>query len=393
VVRAGQKVEKGDIIADGPATFNGELALGHNVVVAFMPWCGYNFEDAIILSESLVKDDKFTSIHIEEFECQVRDTKAGMEEITREIPNVGEEALRKLDEDGIVMVGARVKSGDILVGKVTPKGETDLSPEERLLRAIFGEKAGDVRDASLKAPPGMEGIVVDIKVFSRRERDDRSKAEEKKKTERLRRALKKEETRIKSMRDEKLHELMDNETSERLVHAESGEIILRANTKLTLDKLKTIDFDHVQWGMPILQDPAADKRVKRVLEAAGRALEKVTAAAREGRRARDARRRAAAGRRQAGQGVHRAQAQDLRRRQDGGPAREQGRRGQDRSGRGHAVPAGRHAGRDHPQPARRTEPYESRADPRDASRLGGVEGGDVLFDVGVRRRDDRRDQR
>jgi DNA-directed RNA polymerase subunit beta len=276
VVRVGQKVEKGDIIADGPATHDGELALGHNVLVAFMPWCGYNFEDAIILSESLVKDDKFTSIHIEEFECQVRDTKAGMEEITREIPNVGEEALRKLDDDGIVMVGARVKSGDILVGKVTPKGETDLSPEERLLRAIFGEKAGDVRDASLKAPPGMEGLVVDIKVFSRRERDERSKAEEKKKLERLRRALKKEETRIKQMRDEKLHELMEDQTSERLVHAETGEIILRANTKLAKDKLVAIDFDHVQWGMPIVQDQAVDKKVKRVLEAAGRAVEKAT---------------------------------------------------------------------------------------------------------------------
>jgi DNA-directed RNA polymerase subunit beta len=274
VVLPGQKVEKGDIIADGPATHHGELALGHNVLVAFMPWCGYNFEDAIILSESLVKNDQFTSIHIEEFECQVRDTKAGMEEITREIPNVGEEALRKLDEDGVIMIGARVKSGDILVGKVTPKGETDLSPEERLLRAIFGEKAGDVRDASLKAPPGMEGIVVDIKVFSRRERDDRSKAEEKKKIERLRRVLKKEETRIKQMRDEKLHELMVDQTSERMVHAESGEVIVRANTKLALDKLKSIDFDFVQWGMPILQDAAVDKKVKRVFEAAGRALEK-----------------------------------------------------------------------------------------------------------------------
>jgi DNA-directed RNA polymerase subunit beta len=223
-----------------------------------------------------VKEDKFTSIHIEEFECQVRDTKAGMEEITREIPNVGEEALRKLDDEGVVMIGARVKSGDILVGKVTPKGETDLSPEERLLRAIFGEKAGDVRDASLKAPPGMEGIVVDIKVFSRRERDDRSKSEEKKRIERLRRALKKEETRIKQMRDEKLWELLEEQTSERLVHAESGEIIVRANTKLTLEKLKTIDFDHVQWGMPLVQDAAVDKKVKRVLEAAHRALEKVS---------------------------------------------------------------------------------------------------------------------
>ncbi len=274
LVRVGDKIEKGQIIADGPATCDGELALGHNVLVAFMPWCGYNFEDAIIVGESLVREDKFTSIHIEEFECQVRDTKAGMEEITREIPNVGEEALRKLDEDGIIMVGARVKSGDILVGKVTPKGETDLSPEERLLRAIFGEKAGDVRDASLKAPPGMEGIVVDIKLFSRRERDDRGKAEEKKKLERLRRVLRKEEVRIKEIRDERLHELLDGQTSERLVHAESGEIVVRANTKLTIDRLKEIDFDHVQWGMPIVQDANMDRRVKKVIEAAQRALER-----------------------------------------------------------------------------------------------------------------------
>jgi DNA-directed RNA polymerase subunit beta len=274
LVRVGEKVEKGQIIADGPATCDGELALGHNVLVAFMPWCGYNFEDAIIVSEAFVRDDKFTSIHIEEFECQVRDTKAGMEEITREIPNVGEEALRKLDEDGVIMIGARVKSGDILVGKVTPKGETDLSPEERLLRAIFGEKAGDVRDASLKAPPGMEGIVVDIKVFSRRERDERGKADEKKKLERLRRALRKEETRIREMRDEKLHELMDGQTSERLVHAETGEIIVRANTKYTMERMADIDFDHVQWGMPIVQDDSTDRRVKKVLEAANRALEK-----------------------------------------------------------------------------------------------------------------------
>jgi DNA-directed RNA polymerase subunit beta len=276
LVRVGDKVEKGQAIADGPATSNGELALGHNVLVAFMPWCGYNFEDAIIVSEGLVRRDLFTSIHIEEFECQVRDTKAGMEEITREIPNVGEEALRKLDEDGVVMIGARVKSGDILVGKVTPKGETDLSPEERLLRAIFGEKAGDVRDASLKAPPGMEGIVVDIKVFSRRDRDERGKADEKKRVERLRRALKKEETRIKALRDEKVHELMNDQTSERLVHAETGEVLVRVNTKLTLDKLQQIDFDHVQWGVPMLQDEATDRKVKRVFEAANRALEKAT---------------------------------------------------------------------------------------------------------------------
>ena len=184
-MREGERVEVGQILADGPSTSAGELALGRNVLVAFMPWGGYNFEDAIIVSEGLIKSDIFTSIHIEEFELQVRDTKQGMEEITREIPNVGDDAVRDLDEDGIIRIGAPVKSGDILVGKVTPKGETDLTPEERLLRAIFGDKAGDVRDASLKAPPGMDGVVIDIKVFSRKEKDETTKKQERLKLDRL----------------------------------------------------------------------------------------------------------------------------------------------------------------------------------------------------------------
>ena len=157
IVEQGQRVKKGDVLADGPSTDEGELALGRNVLVAFMPWRGYNFEDAILVSERLVKDDYFTSIHIEEFEIEARDTKLGPEEITRDIPNVSEAALKDLDDSGIVRIGATVKPGDILVGKVTPKGETQLTPEEKLLRAIFGEKAGDVRDASLKVPPGIEG--------------------------------------------------------------------------------------------------------------------------------------------------------------------------------------------------------------------------------------------
>jgi len=184
-VAEGAKVKKGQVIADGPATREGELALGRNVLCAFMPWGGYNFEDAILVSEKLIKDDVFTSIHIEEFELQVRDTKRGVEEITREIPNVSEEAVKNLDEEGVIRIGARVRQGDILVGKVTPKGEQELSPEERLLKAIFGDKAGDVRDASLKAPPGMDGIVIDIKVFSRREKDEGTKVQEKKKIEKV----------------------------------------------------------------------------------------------------------------------------------------------------------------------------------------------------------------
>ncbi|MCL4218313.1 MAG: DNA-directed RNA polymerase subunit beta, partial [Candidatus Hydrogenedentes bacterium] len=170
IVQKGDRVEAGQILADGPATQGGELALGRNVLVAFMPWEGYNFEDAILISEELVKDDTFTSIHIQVFDLEARDTKLGPEEITRDIPNVSEDALRNLDESGIVRIGAKVKHGDILVGKVTPKGETELAPEEKLLRAIFGEKAEDVRDASLTVPPGTEGVIVDVKVSSRRDK-------------------------------------------------------------------------------------------------------------------------------------------------------------------------------------------------------------------------------
>jgi DNA-directed RNA polymerase subunit beta len=176
IVKKGQHVLAGDIIADGPATDHGELALGKNVTVAFMPWGGYNFEDSILVSERLVRDGVYTSVHIEEFEVVARDTKLGKEEITRDIPNVGEEALKNLDESGIIRLGAEVVQGDVLVGKITPKGETQLSPEEKLLRAIFGEKAGDVKDTSLRVPPGVEGIVIDAKVFARRgtEKDERT---------------------------------------------------------------------------------------------------------------------------------------------------------------------------------------------------------------------------
>ena len=187
LIRVGDQVAKGDIIADGPSTELGELALGRNVLVAFMPWNGYNFEDSILLSERIVKDDVFTSIHIEEFEVMARDTKLGQEEITRDIPNVGEEALRNLDEAGIVYIGAEVEPGDILAGKITPKGESPMTPEEKLLRAIFGEKASDVRDTSLKLPPGVTGTIVDVRVFSRRgvDKDERAMAIERAETERL----------------------------------------------------------------------------------------------------------------------------------------------------------------------------------------------------------------
>ncbi len=178
IVRAGEAVKLGDVLADGASCDMGELALGRNVLVAFMPWQGYNFEDSILLSERMVRDDVFTSVHIEEFECVARDTKLGKEEITKDIPNVGEEALKDLDEAGVVRIGAEVKPGDILVGKITPKGESQLSPEEKLLRAIFGEKAGDVRDTSLKVPPGVSGIVINARIFSRKgtEKDERARS-------------------------------------------------------------------------------------------------------------------------------------------------------------------------------------------------------------------------
>ncbi|MBT8387575.1 MAG: DNA-directed RNA polymerase subunit beta, partial [Ignavibacteria bacterium] len=185
VVAEGQRIKTGDVLADGQSTDKGELALGRNILCAFMPWRGYNFEDAIIISERIVTDDTFTSIHIEEFELQVRETKRGEEELTREIPNVSEEAVKNLDEDGIIREGAEVKEGDILIGKITPKGETDPTPEEKLLRAIFGDKAGDVKDASLKAPTGLKGTIIKTRLFSRKRRDTDSKKIEKETLEKL----------------------------------------------------------------------------------------------------------------------------------------------------------------------------------------------------------------
>jgi len=227
IVRAGEHVKAGDVLADGPSTDMGELALGQNVLVAFMPWQGYNFEDSILVSERIAKDDVFTSIHIEEFECVARDTKLGKEEVTRDIPNVGEEALKDLDESGIVRIGAEVKPGDILVGKITPKGETQLSPEEKLLRAIFGEKAGDVRDSSLRVPPGVGGIVINARIFARKgtEKDERSKDIETH-----------EQARLEKQRDEEIKILRDSffRGLKKKLH---GEV---ANGKLVDDKGKVL---------------------------------------------------------------------------------------------------------------------------------------------------------
>jgi DNA-directed RNA polymerase subunit beta len=209
-VSSGDKVSRGDVLADGPSTDHGELALGRNVLVAFMPWCGYNFEDAIIVSEKLVKEDVYTSIHIEEFEVEARDTKQGKEEITRDISNVGEDALKNLDESGIIRIGATVKPNDIMVGKITPKGETQLSPEEKLLKAIFGEKAGDVRDTSLRVPPGIQGTVIDVKVFSRKgiDKDSRTLAIEEEEIARIEKDYNDEIKIVKSETEKNMRSLI-----------------------------------------------------------------------------------------------------------------------------------------------------------------------------------------
>src|SRR5881296_3279234 len=237
-VREGQRVRKGQVLADGPCTDAGELALGRNILVAFMPWRGNNFEDAILVSEKLVKEDYYTSIHIEEFEIEARDTKLGPEEITRDIPNVSESALRDLDESGIVRIGATVKQGDILVGKVTPKGETQLTPEEKLLRAIFGEKAGDVRDASLKTPPGIEGTVVDVKIFSRKgvEKDLRAKSIEEGAVEQMNRNIQDEIRIITDARNKRINEILSDKKLQRdVVDFKTGDTLVRKGEPVTRD--------------------------------------------------------------------------------------------------------------------------------------------------------------
>ncbi len=268
IVRVGQKVHKGQVLADGPCTELGELALGRNVLVSFMPWRGYNFEDAILVSEKLVKDDYYTSIHIEEFEIEARDTKLGPEEITRDIPNVSETYLRDLDDSGIIRIGANVKPGDILVGKVTPKGETQLTPEEKLLRAIFGEKAGDVRDASLICPPGIEGIIVGVKIFSRKgiEKDDRAKAIEAEELEMMEKNLQDE---IRILHDEvkkRVARMLQGQTLRTDLFDEFGrERVLRKGTVLNDEVLQDLPYDRMIRLKVQSDDPGLEDEL-RVLE-------------------------------------------------------------------------------------------------------------------------------
>ena len=273
LVGVGDQIARGQVLADGPSTDRGELALGMNVLVGFMPWNGYNFEDAIVISERLLKRDVFTSVHIEEFELQVRDTKRGQEEITREIPNVSEVAVRNLDDLGIIRIGAEVGPGDILVGKVTPKGESELSPEERLLRAIFGEKAGDVRDASLKAPPGMEGVVIDRKLFSRKERSDSSRKKEKGEVAELQKSAKERIDQLYQERDRQLAELLKEQTLGRLRHREDDSVVVREGTQMSERLFERIDFSEIvpedQWT----DDRAVNTRVDELLHYASEQIQ------------------------------------------------------------------------------------------------------------------------
>jgi len=249
IVKLGDKVKQGDVLADGPSTERGELALGQNVVVAFMPWGGYNFEDSILISERLIRDDIFTSIHIEEFECVARDTKLGKEEITRDIPNVGEEALKDLDESGMIRIGAEVNPGDILVGKITPKGETQLSPEEKLLRAIFGEKAGDVKDTSLRVPPGVSGTIIDAQVFSREgaELDDRAKDIQDKETSKLFKDLQDEIKIIHESAAKKLKPfLLGKVSTSKVVDDKTEEVYLQKGKNISESVLSKIPMD--KWA-------------------------------------------------------------------------------------------------------------------------------------------------
>ena len=240
IVRKGDKVKKGQVLCEGYATEKGELALGRNLKVAFMPWKGYNFEDAIVISEKVVKEDLFTSVHIEEFSLEVRDTKRGEEELTADIPNVSEDATKDLDENGMIRIGAEVKEGDILIGKITPKGETDPTPEEKLLRAIFGDKAGDVKDASLKVKPSVKGVVIDKKLFERAIKDRKSRAEEKAILEQLDEEYNREVAALKKVLIDKLYAVVNNKTSQGVVNY-YNEVIIPKGTKFTIKVLEKVD--------------------------------------------------------------------------------------------------------------------------------------------------------
>ena len=371
VVEVGDEIIKGDVIADGPATDRGELALGQNVVVAFMPWGGYNFEDSILISERLSMEDLYTTIHIEEFEVAARDTKLGKEEITRDIPNVGDEALKDLDESGIVRIGAEVRPGDILVGKITPKGETQLSPEEKLLRAIFGEKAGDVRDTSLKASPGVEGTVIGAQVFSREgvEKDGRAMEIE---AESIRRIERDRDEKARTIRESALRQLVRVLKGEKatapVMHPDTGGELIGAGDEYTADNLRLLTVD--LWDRLGVEDRAVEDDVWRVTDQIRAKLDEI----RERYHAKIERLKkgdelppgvikmvkiyVAIKRKLSG------------RRQDGRSTRQQGRHLQDPPDRGHALSVRWHSRGHRPESAWCSKSHERRANPRDPSWVG-----------------------
>ncbi|OLB25798.1 MAG: DNA-directed RNA polymerase subunit beta [Acidobacteria bacterium] len=276
LVRVGDRVRKGQVLADGPCTDRGELALGRNVLVAFLPWRGYNFEDAILVSEKLVKDDYYTSIHIEEYEIEARDTKLGPEEVTRDIPNIGESFLRNLDESGVIRIGAVIKPGDILVGKVTPKGETTLTPEEKLLRAIFGEKAGDVRDASLYCPPGIEGTIVDVKIFTRKggEKDERHKAIEANQVFKLEKNLADEIRILTDERLKRLSDLLGGKVLQADLHDEkTNKRLLTKGTELTREIIEKISTRNLKRLKLNEKDPLLIEKIEEIEEMTSRQID------------------------------------------------------------------------------------------------------------------------
>src|ERR1700681_4317298 len=276
IVKKGQRVVKGEVIADGPCTDHGELALGRNVLVAFMPWRGYNFEDAILVSEKLVKEDYYTSVHIEEYEIEARDTKLGPEEVTRDIPNVSESTLRNLDEAGVIRIGAGIKQGDIIVGKVTPKGETQLTPEEKLLRAIFGEQAGDVRDASLYCPPGIEGIVVDVKIFSRKgqEKDERAKTIEGNQIAKLEKNLSDEIRILTDERLKRLEGLLGGKEVQADLHDErTNKRLLTKDTILDRDAIERISTRNLKRIKYADKDPRVNEQIDEIEEMTSRQID------------------------------------------------------------------------------------------------------------------------
>ena len=276
LVRVGDRVRKSQVLADGPCTDRGELALGRNVLVAFLPWRGYNFEDAILVSEKLVKDDYYTSIHIEEYEIEARDTKLGPEEVTRDIPNIGESFLRNLDESGVIRIGAVIKPGDILVGKVTPKGETTLTPEEKLLRAIFGEKAGDVRDASLYCPPGIEGTIVDVKIFTRKggEKDERHKAIEANQVFKLEKNLADEIRILTDERLKRLSDLLGGKILQADLHDEkTNKRLLNKGTELTREIIEKISTRNLKRLKLNEKDPLLIEKIEEIEEMTSRQID------------------------------------------------------------------------------------------------------------------------